>query len=637
MSYTLVDDSLEERLKSSKEEREDWLFLEPHAEFKGRWKVHSLDSHFFFDFKEIVGPYRTIAPSGLERFLKAAKKMEYKVAFFEDPVRILDSYESLNETPDVSLTSPFEKTINGLLPFQVQGYNALKDLPAGIARWDTGTGKTVLATAILKHHLVQSQIDTGFVIVKATNKINTQRKLYRLGGIDSVVVPRLKKKRIALYEDLLGQKDRIVIGNYENFREDCLDIKNLFEGTRVVCIWDEMPTKLKTRTTVLYKSVKYCLYDYDFEWPGVSKSKLRPSWISQIMLSATPIENSPEDFYNCVRLMDPDIYGKVADFRSEYVLTYDRFDEHKPDQWHKLDKIGLKAAHITHQVDKTDPDIADQFPQVIEEPFFIDWHPRDRKTYNRIINQAVALEINPIALISVLQMVCDAPTMLTDSAALYELYEEALAEWDDEEEEDKKEPAREGSESALRLIQSLDDIDLTNEGNAKHEALRYLLCERHPNDKVCVFSALNESLMPILTKRLEEWGVSYVRYTGTHKQKQAAEDRFMEDPDCRVFLTSDMGSDSLDLYEGSVVINYNLPWKWSTKIQRQNRIHRASSTHDLNYVYTLLMAGSIEERKDEVIERKRGYHQGVFKGSLAEQSVSARLTAEDLQFILTGS
>lgn len=633
MPYTLVDDSLVGRLESSPKELDAWLFLEPHSEFRGRWKVNSFDPHFFFDFKDIIGPYRTVAPSGLDQFLKKAEETEYQVAFFEDPVRILDDYEGLKKTPDIALNSEFEGTINGLLPFQVQGYNMLKDLNAGVAMWDTGTGKTVLATGLLKHHLAQSRLDTAFVIVKASNKVNTQRKLARLGEIESFVVPSVKKKRIALYENILGQKNQVVIGNYENFRDDCMDIKWLFQDTRVVCIWDEMPTKLKTRTSQLYKSVKHCLYDYDFEWPGVSINKLRPEWISQIMLSATPIENHPEDWFNCVRLMDPTIYGTVSDFRSEFVLTFDYFDKHKPDKWHKLDKIGLQAAHITHQVDKTEPGIAEQFPEVIEEPFFVEWNPRDRKIYDRILNESKEFDINPIALISVLQMVCDAPTMMTDSAAVYEAYLEALAEWD---EESGSKPSREGSESALRLIEGLNDLDLTNEENAKQEALRYLLCERHPDEKACVFSALNESLMPVLMNCLNEWGVSYVRYTGTTKQKQAAEDRFMDDPTCRVFLTSDMGSDSLDLYVGSVVINYNLPWKWSTKIQRQNRIHRASSSHNLNYVYTLLMAGSVEERKDEVIERKRGYHQGVFKGSLADQSVSARMTLEDLTYILTG-
>ena len=40
------------------------------------------------------------------------------------------------------ITSALEGTVNGLLPFQVRGFNFLRDLPrGGIAQWSTGTGK----------------------------------------------------------------------------------------------------------------------------------------------------------------------------------------------------------------------------------------------------------------------------------------------------------------------------------------------------------------------------------------------------------------------------------------------------------------------------------------------------------------
>lgn len=630
MSYTVVDDRLIEALESSEKARSEWLFLEPHPSFKGQWKVECLDSHFFFDFKDIVGPYRTVAPSNLAEFLDEADERGYEVAFFEDPGTILDVYEHLNDTPDVKLNSNFEGTVNGFLPYQVQGYNMLKDLKAGIAMWDTGTGKTVLAGALIQHHLNLENFDVAFLVVKSGNRINSQRKLKKLCGIESVATPVLKKKRLKVYDTLYGKTNQIVVCNYENFRDDLEQILPLFENQRVLCIWDEMPTKLKTRTTELYKSVKHCLFDYDYEWPGVSAKKWRPDSIHQYMLSATPIENDPEDFFNCVRLLDPTILGTVAQFRKEFVARYNYFDENKPDAWHKLDKIGHLTAHMVHQVDKTDPDIAKQFPEVIEEDFIVEWDLEHRALYNEVLDRADQLEVLPIATIALLQMVCDEPSMLTNSAAVYEAYAEAWEEWEGDEEE-TKEPKKQGSESAAMLI---DGLDIPEVEGPKQRRLKYLLTEKHRGEKCCVFSAQNETLLPILEKRLQEWGVNYVRYAGTAKQRQAAEDAFMEDPEVQVFLSSDMGSDSLDLFEGSVVIHYNLPWKWSTKIQRQNRINRASSTHALNLVYTLMMDTSIEYRKKKVIGQKYVYHKGVFKGAIADQSTSARMTLEDLYYML---
>jgi SNF2 family DNA or RNA helicase len=642
LSYTLVDDRLEERLLETPQARGEWLFLEPHPEFGGQWRVECWEPNFYFDFRELIGSYKAVTPAKLDKFLALAEELEYKVAFFQDPAFILDDYANLNRTPEVSIASNFEGTVNGLLPFQVQGYNMLKDLTAGVFRWDTGTGKTVLAAALLKYHEAMESYDTAFMVTKKPNKVNTQRKLLKLAGLDARIPPALAKKELVsgtyyprreFFEGIDTGQSEIVITHYETFREDKEWIMPLFAGRKVMVIWDEMPTKLSSRASQLYKAVKWCMYEgKDL---AVSEAAQRSEWLAQYMLSATPIESTPEGFFNCVRLMDPTIYGTVSSFETEYVARWARYgkprwpdDKGEPAAWHKLDKMGLKAAHMTHDVDKSDPTIAKQFPKAIEEIFYCEWSDADRKIYNEISVRGDEQDVNPIALISLLQMVCDEPSMLENSAAIYEEFEEAYAIW--EEDGLGKRPNKKGSATAVELI---DGLDFSGAEHGKQEALRYLL-EKHRGEKTLIFSALNESLMPTLEARLQEWGIRYVRYNGTEKQKQDAEDAFMEDPSIEVFLTSDMGSDSLDLYVGDNVINYNLPWKWSTKVQRQNRIHRASSEKAYNRVYTLAYPGSVEDRKDEVIAQKKGYHDAVFKGTIHDRAISARMTREDLYYIL---
>jgi SNF2 family DNA or RNA helicase len=155
---------------------------------------------------------------------------------------------------------------------------------------------------------------------------------------------------------------------------------------------------------------------------------------------------------------------------------------------------------------------------------------------------------------------------------------------------------------------------LTDDRHTKLDTLRELLTEVHSDEKVLVFSAFNDALMPILEKHFSEWGVTYVRYHGSDTQKQAAQDAFADDNNVQVFLSSDAGSDSLSLEQASVVIHYDLPWKWSTFIQRQNRIHRVVSKFEKVRYYTLQMADSVEDRKVEIIQRKSGYHQSIFQG-----------------------
>lgn len=614
---------------------EPWLILEAHPDFPGHWLVQSLASSYYFDFNDLIGAYRALAPARLEEFLDRADELSYQVAFGEEPTQILEAFKRLDDQPSIRLDSEMPGTINGLFPFQVQGFNYLKDLDAGIAMWSTGTGKTCLGAALIKYHITLGDFDLAFMIVKAHNKINTQRTLKRLAGIDSVVLDGPQKRRQEVCADLLkSPSGTVVITNYEKFRIDSHILKPLFEK-RLLLLWDEMPTKLKSRKTMLYKSIRSCLYK------KVDLSERRPESLRQYMLSATPIENDPEDFFNCCRLLDPSVFGTTKQFRDEYVATYSYFG-YEPETWHHLDKMGLKVAHMLHQVDKESPDIVDQFPEKIETPLYIDWDKKDRVVYDMLAEEAKKSiakreyfsDEGLISLIGVMQMLCDAPSMVSNSAALRESYESAYRAYRDDSWSNPRVPTKQGSEAARRL-QKLLTRPLTNDNHTKLDTLRQLLLEDHPHEKVVIFSSFNDALLPILEKYLLKWQIPYVRYNGTPKQKQEAQDYFKNEDFVRVFLSSDQGSDSINLEEASVVINYDLPSKWSTKTQRVNRIDRITSKHKTVWFYDLLMVNSVEDRMRKIIERKKGYHDQVFKG-VSAQAESQRMSREDLIYILTG-
>lgn len=598
-----------------------WLILEDHPDFKGAWVVNSLDPNWVLDFPELLSS-RAVTPASLQSFLEKAQEKEYEVAFADTPTSILQAYEHLNDEPPVELLSTLPGTTKGFLPYQTQGFNFLKDLKGGVAMWSTGTGKTVLASALLKHHQEAQTFDYAWVVVKAHNKINTQRTFKRLADLDSVVLDGPKKRREEIFASLEeAPSGTIIVTNYEKFRVDLLHMMPLFEGKRVLIIWDEMPTKLKSRSTGLYKAIRKLLYK------RTDMSTQRPSDLRQYMLSATPIENGPEDWYNCVRLLDPNLYGTVKNFRDEFVQSYDPFG-YEPQTWRHLDRMGLKAAHITHQVDKASPDIAGQFPSIIEEQFYIDWDKEDRAIYDLLAHEAKKsledrefFEEGLFGLIAVMQMMCCAPSMVSNSAALREAYEEG---WSTQ---------KQGSEVAKRL-QSILTRPLNDSKFTKLETLRQLLVEEHPYEKVVLFTSFNETLHPIIQSHLDDWQVPYVRYAGTPREKQIAQDYFQNEDFVRVFLSSDAGSDSISLEQASVVINYDPPWKWSTKTQRQNRIHRVTSHHKKVRFYDLLMANSVEERKLKIISKKHAYHEAVFKGAISDQSESARMSREDLLYIL---
>ena len=645
--YRLLTEALLDKIEGlSRDEQAQYLFLSVSDEFKGRWEVTSLWPDWFWDYEDLVGHYKTVSPAKLEEFLSFSMEASYHVVFEDPPEDILSVYEHLSDPPPFSLVSSLENTVNGLLPWQTQGFNKLvrnESLDAGLVIWDTGTGKTAfIASAIKWHEVLGHPYDLALVVVKKNNKVDTQRKLATLAGLDSLVVQGTPAKRDAVYEQvsnrLVAKEKAVVVTNYESFRNDNAMFKWLMDDRDCLLFWDEMPTRLSNRTTQVYEAVQKSLWE-TFQ-PRKGDPVSRPKWMRQWELTATPIENSPEGVFNCVRLLKPLMLGTVTQFEAAYV-TYKNPQSHKPERWANLDKLEGKIEFMTHRVSREDPEVAKMFPQVMEDPLLIDWDPRDRAVYDMLASSAVKIleeeaetdEFNVLALIQVMQMLCDAPSMLGQSAANRKEFEKVIADLGEEEELPRM---VKGSEIALRLVESLKRIP-TDEHHTKFETLHEILTEKHPNEKVLIYMTWASYGFGPLTAKLDEWGVSYVTYTGTDKARQMAKDRFRSDPSVRVFLSSDKGSDSIDLPEAAVGVNYNLPWTWTRKRQRQGRNDRVDSELDTIWWYDLLMADSVEERKQEIIATKLGYHKALFDGKAVEDSLSSKLSREDLTFILTGS
>lgn len=510
------------------------------------------------------------------------------------------------------------------------------------------THNTVLATALVKYHFLKGHSEACFWLCKANNKVNTQRWLKQLGDLDSIVIegtkPQREKRYLEFYDALDEGRHPIAITNYEKFRDDfCWFEKSkkdewmprLHEwcepifNSDLFLIWDEAPTKLKTRSSKLYKGV--CRSLYRTNAPAVDWSQRRSPGLRQLVLTATPVEIDPEDWFNVERLINGGrTYGTVTAFRDRYAAGYDYFDPTKVTAWRDLDDIALRASGIVHRVDKSHPDIAKQFPKVVQEVMEIDWEHNDYMAYQKVmkelrkeLEESEEPSVTILAVIGIGQMLCDAPEMVLNSAAVRETWD-ALG----------MDGPSEGSATALALCKSLAGYRLTNKNHTKISTLRELLTIRHPTEKCLVYTIYNKALLPMMSDWLYDWGINHVVYTGTNAQKQEAEDRFKTDPSIRVFLSSDAGSDSLNLEVAPVGINYDLPWNYSRYMQRIGRNERATSNFDTVYWYDLLMTHSVEMRRQKLNLKKQGYHEGL-TGRASSESQSARMTRDELLSIIS--
>jgi len=648
MPFQILSEELLDELENlPRPQQERWLFLDRSSDVIGRWKVDGLWPNFFFDFENLIGQHKTVSPTKLGDFLDLAEELDYEVVFTDPPERILEEYEHLTDPPPFSLKSHLDGTVQGFLPWQITGFNKLirnEELSSGLPIWSTGTGKTVfIASAIMWHETEGHPFDLAFVVVKSNNKADMNRKLKKLAGIESVIIDGTPKQRTKIYQEIssrVSNGEKIVaVTNYEKFREDPEDFKRLMKDNDVLCFWDEVPARLSNRSTKLYKAVKSVLWHrFESREDGLAGALPRANWLRQWGLTATPIENNPEGLFNYVRLMNPSLLGKVEEFYGHYLATRNFFSS-RPETWRNLDLLEARIEHITHRVSREDdPEVGKLFPKVFEDTLVIDWHPKDRRIYDILIGKAKELieadfsEANVLAMIQVLQMLCDAPSMIVESAHNRQAFEASLNDWGDEDDGIPIHTGPIGSEVAVALLEALQTPP-SDDNHTKLDALREILLEKHPDEKALVFMTWSSYGFKPITKKLDEWGVSYVCYEGSQKQADAAKDLFREDPEIRVFLSSDRGADSIDLPEAAVGVNYNLPWTWVRKKQRMRNV-RVDSQLAQNYWYDLIMADSVEERKQDIIAQKQEYHTALFDGRAVEETMASKLTREDLLSIL---
>jgi hypothetical protein len=130
--------------------------------------------------------------------------------------------------------------------------------------------------------------------------------------------------------------------------------------------------------------------------------------------------------------------------------------------------------------------------------------------------------------------------------------------------------------------------------------------------KAIVFSQWADMLAftePILKRT----GLDYVKLTGqvpTAKRGSLVE-RFFDDKNCRVFLSTDAGGVGLNLQAASLVVNLDLPWNPAVLEQRIGRAHRHGQKRSV-HVINLIAKGTIEERMLDTLAAKRNVFAGVF-------------------------
>ena len=130
-----------------------------------------------------------------------------------------------------------------------------------------------------------------------------------------------------------------------------------------------------------------------------------------------------------------------------------------------------------------------------------------------------------------------------------------------------------------------------------------------------------ERMLELVREMVQEMGVGFAWHTGSVPQDVRRREvrRFKDDPDCRLFLSTDSGGVGLNLQAANVVINLDLPWNPARLEQRIARAWRKHQTRPV-HVVNLVTEDSIEQRMIPLLARKQALADGVLdaRGNLGD-------------------
>jgi superfamily II DNA or RNA helicase len=193
-----------------------------------------------------------------------------------------------------------------------------------------------------------------------------------------------------------------------------------------------------------------------------------------------------------------------------------------------------------------------------------------------------------------------------------------------------------------KVALGMPNNDILEANDAKFDRLLEVLKEHflgEPQDKVIIFSTF-VSTIEYLKRRLMAAGMNTLAMHGDVKLRVEIVDRFASDPSVQILVSSEVGSEGIDLQFAKTMVNYDLPWNPMRVEQRIGRIDRLGQKSDRINVLNMFYAGTIDEKIYTRLYHRLGLCERALGGfeqvlgdairNLAPKLLSKKLTNEEI-------
>ncbi len=479
------------------------------------------------------------------------------------PQTITGTNDYGNDVQKISTTERHGELNATLRPYQEEGFRWLCTLfeqnRGGILADDMGLGKTIQTIAMLSHAYAVapdsddkeadlfssfncSTLGASLIVVptsiihnwaKEITKFAPHLKIYNYAGRNRVKTSEIGK---------ILRHYHVVLITYGLLRNDIDFLRNYKFGYLIL---DESQN-IKNPSSLTYKSV--CQIDAEHK----------------LTISGTPIENSLNDLWAQMNIVNKGLLGNATFFRSYFAAPIENDQNEEKKQ-------KLKQMIAPYILRRTKDMVAKDLPPISEQTIYCEMTDAQQDIYEREVsgcrNELFKMTQNN--------------KNLDKFVALKAL-------------------------TRLRLIANHPRLAIPEyEGDSGKtsqicELVRNIASENH---KMLIFSSFVRDL-DLLKNEIRNMCIEYCMLTGHTANREQVIGEFQSDPNKKVFLISlKAGGVGLNLTEADYVLMLN-PW-WNPQAEKQaiDRAHRIGQTKHV-FVYRFITSGSIEEKIAHLQEKK---------------------------------
>jgi ERCC4-related helicase len=440
-----------------------------------------------------------------------------------------------------------------LYPYQQEGMLHLAFTGRALLADEMGLGKTVQAVAACELLRRTQGIRKVLVISPASLKGEWEEQIAKFTDLPSHIIQGSRAQRLRQYDEPAFFN----LANYEQIRPDVEEINaNLAPD---VIILDEAQ-RIKNWQTKTAMSVKRLKSPYAF------------------VLTGTPVENRIDEIYSITQFLNPQLFGPLFRFNRDF---YQLDEKGRAIGYKNLNQLHARLQPV--MLRRRKEEVEGQLPGRTINTYFVTMHKEQTLRYGEYESKAARIAAmarnRPLKkeemerlqqYLACMRMLCDTPYILDQDCRI------------------------------SPKLKELDSIlaEIMEEGD----------------HKIIIFSEW-ERMLELVREQAEEMGLDYALHTGKVPQPERRTEiqRFKNDPECRLFLSTDSGSVGLNLQVADVVINLDMPWNPARLEQRIARAWRKHQKRPVQ-VINLVSEHSIEHRMLSLLEQKRSLAEGVVDG-----------------------